>query len=82
MASAVDHFSQRGLFGGDIRSCRFNLGTVIRVLKFGENLGAVDDIAFLDENGFQAAAQFGADLDVFRVRLDVARSGNQRGALE
>jgi hypothetical protein len=39
----------------------------------------VDEIAFLNENSFQTAAQFGADLDVLRVRLDLARTCNQRG---
>jgi hypothetical protein len=35
-----------------------NLRAVIRFLKLRENLGAVDNAAFLDENGFHAAAQF------------------------
>ena len=59
----------------DDSTCR----AIVGVLQLGQHLAAVNGVSFFDVYCFQAAAQFGADLDVLRNGLDAARTGDELG---
>ncbi len=81
MTRTVDDLAQRSFFADDLCFGRQHLRAVVVVLQLRQNLAAVNDIAFFDFYGFDLAAQFGAEFDVFRERLDLARTCNQQRSL-